>query len=262
MSKELNAVQPEEKKAAKPTKKVNKKKRKRIKRWIRFLVFLAVCTGIFFFIRSPYFNVKTVEVEGNSHFTISQIKAIADIEIGANMLRTEYDYAKEALMADPYIRLAEVKRVFPDTIKITVAERTEYAAVPYGIQYIVIDDEAMVLKVTEELPYLPLLGGMSITDMTPGKPLGVEQSYSLTEALNLVAAMEDGDLYFKRIEINKVKVKAYIYDELYCEGTAENIKNGIEQIRSVLEKMYSENITRGVLHVEDDNYITYSPKID
>ena len=140
-----------------------------------------------------------------------------------------------------------------------IEERREYAAVPYGEQFVLIDREGTVLRVADEEPALPILGNMSITEMTPGKALQVEQAYLLTDTLSLLNLVEENDIYFKRIDFSTVIIRAYIYDDLYCEGAPANIRDNMASIQKLLQELYKEEITRGVIRVGTDNYLSYSP---
>ena len=248
-------------------KEKNKSKRKRKKHrkkhpLLRFLVFLLVLFGLYKFAMSDFFTVKNIIVEGNHYYTVSQIVDMAQIPTGYNLFETDTSAGKDVLLADPYITLVEIKREPVDTIRITVTEREEYAAVPYGEEYILIDKTGMVLRITDKEPPLPLLIGMTIIEMTPGKPLAVEQSYLLTSTLELLGVMDENDLYFKRVNFSTVVVKAYIYDDLYCEGTPTNITDSMADVRSLVASLYEEGTTRGIIKVGKPGVLSFDPQIE
>ena len=168
-------------------------------------------------------------------------------------------HASNLFYTEPYIRLAEIKRKPKDTIQINIEERREYAGVPYGDQYVLIDREGTVLRISDTEPTLPILGNMTITEMTPGSALQVEQTYLLTDTLSLLQLVEENDIYFKRIDFSTVIVRAYIYDDLYCEGAPANIRDNMASIQKLLQELYQQEITRGVIRVGTDNYLSYSP---
>lgn len=239
-----------------------KKKKKRRKKhyFLRFCVFCALLFGLYTFLNSDFFAVKHFEVSGNQYFTPAQIIEMSGLQSGVNLFfETKTRPARNALLEDPYIRLAEIKRKPSDTVLIRVEERREYAAVPYGEQFVLIDREGTVLRVADESPALPVLGNMSITEMTPGKALQVEQAYLLTDTLSLLNLVEENDIYFKRIDFSTVIIRAYIYDDLYCEGAPANIRDNMASIQKLLQELYKEDITRGVIRVGTDNYLSYSP---
>lgn len=241
--------------------KPKKKKRRKKHYFLRFLIFAALTAGLVSVLRSELFNVRAFDIQGNNYYTAAQIQEMTGLSTGVNMFRQKLSAAKEALLEDPYIKTASLKRVPMHTIRVEIEERREYACVPYGSEFVLIDDEGMVLRISEEQAVLPLLDGMSINEMTPGKALGVEQSYLLTNTLELLKLMYENDLYFKKILFSNVIVKAYIYDDLYCEGTPENITNQMGAVKRLVEEQYKQGIVRGVIKVGKDNYIAFSPKL-
>ncbi len=245
-----------------PVHKSSKKKKKRRKKHylLRFCIFCALVIGAYQFMNSDFFALRNFVVTGNEYYTPAQIIEMSGLQPGVNLFfEIKTRPARNALLQDPYIRLAEIKRKPRDTIEINIVERREYAAVPYGEQYVLIDREGTVLRIADAEPALPLLGNMTITEMTPGKALQVEQAYLLTDTLSLLALVEDNDIYFKRIDFSTVIVRAYIYDDLYCEGAPANIRDNMASIQKLLQELYREDITRGVIRVGTDSFLSYSP---
>ena len=233
--------------AQKPSKK--KKKRRRKHYFLRFCIFCALVFGLYYFLNSDFFAVRKFEVSGNQYYTPAQIIEMSGLQSGVNMFfETKTRPARNALLEDPYIRLAEIKRKPKDTIQIVIEAWGGKVAF-----------RTSVLRVADEEPALPILGNMSITEMTPGKALQVEQAYLLTDTLSLLNLVEENDIYFKRIDFSTVIIRAYIYDDLYCEGAPANIRDNMASIQKLLQELYKEEITRGVIRVGTDNYLSYSP---
>ncbi len=243
--------------------KTKKKKRRRKKHpLLRFLIFCLFIAGMWFFAKSDFFTVTKIEVTGNRYYTKAQVIELSGLKTGYNLFETKTKDAKDALLGDPYIKLADIRKIPKGTIRINIEERLEYAAVPYGEEYILIDEDGMVLRLTDTEPVLPLLLGMTIQEMAPGSPLKVEQAYLLTDTLSMISIMEENDLYFKQINFSTVIVRAYIYDNYYCEGTPANIIENMPAIRQLVAEHYKQNITRGVIKVGKGNYLAFSPQID
>ncbi|MBR6025613.1 MAG: FtsQ-type POTRA domain-containing protein [Firmicutes bacterium] len=256
------AEAPAEQVNTEPAKPRKKKKRRKKHYFLRFLVLCAIVAGVIYGLKSEFFNVTEIVVEGNSYYTAAQITEMSGLKTGINLFDQKTKPAKEALLADPYIKVVKISRIPRGTFKIVVEERTEYACLPYGDEYVLIDDTGMVLRIIDNQQTLPVIEGMTLTEMTPGKALGVEQSYLLTNTLELLRVMHENDIFFKRISLSKVMVKAYIYDELYCEGKPENITANMAEIKQLAEELYGQDIVRGVIKVGKDNYLTYSPKFE
>lgn len=244
-----------------PAAPVKKKKKRRKKHYfLRLCVFIGLCAAAVMFLRSDFFTLRDFDVTGNQYYTPAQIVEKSGLTTGGNLL---FDVskrpAKQALLEDPYIKTVDIKRSLPGTLQINIVERVEYAAVPYGGQYVLIDREGTVLRVTDQEPTLPVLGGMTLIETTPGAALQVEQTYLLTDTLELLSIVDKNDIYFKRIDFSTVVIRAYIYDNMYCEGTPSNITNNMGSLQKLLQELYQQGITRGVIKVGSDNYLSFSP---
>lgn len=245
---------------AAPAKK--KKKRKKKRYLLKFCIFCVLCAGGYYFLMSESFNVTSIDVSGNEYYTRAQLIQMTGIKTGKNMFEFRISQIRDKLLENPYIRNVKIRRVPMGTVRITVTERMEYAAVPYGESYVLLDNEGTVLRVSEEPPTLPLLLGMALVEMTPGKALVVEQSYLLTDTLELLEIMEEHEVYFKKIDFSTVMIKAYIYDTLYCEGAPANIRDNMESVEKLLYELYQQEITHGVIKVGKDNYLSFNPVIE
>lgn len=247
----------------KENEKVRKKKKRKKKHYLlKFIILVAFFTGMYFFFTSSLFDIQKITVENNSHYTQEQIISLAGAKTGENLFETSLSEMKEKLLADPYIKNVKLKRRLPAEIKIIVAERKEDAAVPYGNKYIIIDNEGMVLRQADQEPALTLMLGMTIKNMKPGTPLEVEDNASLTDTLKLLEEVREHELFFKKVDISKVVIKAYIYDQLVCEGTPDDIRNNLDSLQEVLYDLYTKGIERGVIKMGSDKYFSFSPLME
>lgn len=255
--------EPEDIPAPKPVKKKKKHRRRRKRRPIFVVLFLALIVFLCFeFLKSDYFTLVNIEVEGNSFYTPAKVIEISEIQTGWNLFSYDYKAAKAALLDDPYIKLASIKPVPPDSMLLSITEREEYACIPYGEEYIVLDREGLVLRITDTKPVLPVLDGMTVIDMTPGSALTTEETYLLSDTLDLLSVVDEYDIYFKEINFSTVVVKAYIRDKLYCEGTPANIMANMSGISKLAQELYTQDVTRGIIKVGKDNYLSFNPQVE
>lgn len=252
----------EEEKSVKRKKKRKNKKRRKKHYLLKFLLLVIVAAGLYYFLTSELFDIRKIKVENISHYTAEQVEDMSKIQKGENIFALALSDVKQSLLSDSYMKDVKIKRKLPGTVVIDVTERVEYAAVPYGTEYILIDQEAIVLSRTSQPPKLPLLMGMTVKAIEPGKLLEVEESNVLEATMKLLSAMDKEDLYFKKIEISDVLIKAYIYDNLICEGTPKNIMDGMDNIRRVIYEMYGQGIERGVIKVNGSNRWAWSPLVE
>ncbi|MBE6036886.1 MAG: FtsQ-type POTRA domain-containing protein [Clostridiales bacterium] len=239
-----------------------KKKRRKKHYFLRFIIVVAAAVGLYFLLTSELFTVKEIEVVGNRFHTVEQLIQISGAQRGKNLFEADLGTMKDKLLEDPFIKLARVSRKLPDTVEILVEEWEEAAVVADGQQYLLINEEGLVLRVTGTLPSLTLIEGLTIVERQPGKALTAEENSLFSKTLTLLKAMEEADLYFKKIEISKVTIKVYIYDNLTCEGTPENIMEGMDSLQEVLYDLYQKGIERGVIRVSGDGICSFNPSVE
>lgn len=247
----------------KENEKIRKKKKRKKKHYLlRFIILVAFATGMYFFFTSSLFDIQKVTVENNSHYTEEQVISLAGAKTGENLFEASLSQMKENLLADPYMKNVKLKRKLPAEVVIIVEERKEDAAVPYGNKYIIIDNEGMVLRNAEQEPVLTLLLGMTIKNMEPGTPLEVEDNSALTDTLKLLEEVKEHELFFKKIDISSIMIKAYIYDQLVCEGKPDDILDNLDSLQEVLYDLYTKGIERGVIKMGSDKYFSFSPLVE
>lgn len=221
--------------------RVRKKKKRRKKRYLlKFFILIVLAVGLYYFLTSSLFDIGLITVENNSYYTQEQIISIAEGKTGGNIFEASTSEMKERLLENPYIKNAEVKRRLPSTLHIEVEERKESASIPYGEEYIIIDNDGIVLRKAEVEPALTMLTGLTVKNMDDGTPLVVEENAMLTDTLNLLKEVEKHELFFKRIDIANIVIKGYIYDQLICEGTPDNITNNLDALQIVLYDLYTK----------------------
>ena len=120
------------------------------------------------------------------------------------------------------------------------------------------------MRKTETEPKVTVIQGLTLKTIEPGKALDVEENYEFSDTLRLVHAVSDSEIFFKRIDISGVRVKAYIYDKLVCIGTPESIISNIESggLEQVLYELYTQGVERGTITVGADGSCAFSAAVE
>jgi len=231
---------------------------------LRFLLLTAVAAGAYYWLTSPFFDVHKIIIENNSYYTKGQIIEKSEAQTGQSIFVADINKIKDMLLKDPYIRSVRVKRSLPDTITITVDERRESAMVPYADMFVIIDKDGIVLRKSNVEQKLPLIAGTTIKAMELGRPLEVEETGVLTDTLKTIGDMENSGIFFKKIDISNIIIKAYIYDQLICQGSQENLRASVinGNLENVLYDLYTREIERGIIYVGSDNYYSFNPLVE
>jgi cell division protein FtsQ len=246
-----------------------KKRRKRRKKshfFLNFFIVLALLAGLGFFAASDFFAIDRISVVHNKNYTKDEIVALSEITTGKNIFwfYLHKGDVRKIMEGDSYIDSVKVGIKLPGTVLLDVDERAEMAAVPLDDKYILIDNEGYVLRTVDKEPKLTLLVGLTITGMEEGHRLSVEQKSLFAETLTMLNTMESSDLFFKKIDISDVVIKAYIYDKLICKGTPENILESMNSgnLQIILYDLYKKEISHGTINVGADKVSSFSPTIE
>ena len=247
-------------------KKVKKKKKRKKKTYLlRIFMFAVICAALYFLLNLSFFDVAKITVKNNNYYTAEQIIEKGGVKTGENIFfESRTGRIKSALLEDAYIKNVKVSRRLPSTIVIDVEERTEAAAVKYGDIYIILDESGLVLRHSEVEPKLTLLEGLTLKSIEPGKALEAEENYMLSDTLEILRKMNESEVYFKSIDLSGVMIKAYIYDNLICNGTPEAVAQNLENggLQQVLYDLYSQGVERGTITVNSDGTCAFNAAID
>ncbi|MEQ0561141.1 FtsQ-type POTRA domain-containing protein [Amycolatopsis sp. NEAU-NG30] len=131
------------------------------RRWVALLTVLTVVAAIYLLFFSSMLGVKDVEVAGARTVPADQIRAVAAVPPDKPMLRLSTDEIRDKVAAMPGIATVEVSRSWPNTVEITVTERTAIAffdSGPGGDGVHLVDGGGVVFKtVAARPPGLPEL---------------------------------------------------------------------------------------------------------
>lgn len=242
-----------------------KKRRRFLARFYIITIGLVLAVSAVILSFTSFFTVDSIEVTGNSHYSAEEIINMGHAVPGRNIIyNTNKKDIVEYLEQNPYIKNADVKRRFPSTLVISVSERTESLAFRYDDDYLIMDDEGILLKKTRNQPMVTVAEGIVVNRIKLGEKIGTENGGRFDRILKLVRTMAASDLYFVRVDMNdESKVKAYIYDTFIVRTDYDtliaNMKNG--RLHMVIEKLFSDGIRRGTITFDKDGSASFMPVI-
>lgn len=230
-----------------------------------YIVLTAIILLISWFILSntSLFTIDAIVVQGNSHYTAEEIINMGHASPGRNIIyKANIKETTEYLENNPYIKHAEVKRRLPSTLVIKVTERQERLAFKYDDDYLIMDEDGILLKKTRNVPKTTLVKGLVVSKIKLGEKIGTEDSKRMDKVIQIIKTMIKSDLFFVSIDISDEKeIKAYIYDTLVVKANydslIENMKNG--KLHLVLEQLFNDGIKRGTITFLEDGSASFMP---
>lgn len=229
-----------------------------------FLLAVVVVAAVMGFLATGFFSITEIDVQGNNYFSDDEIINMAHAQIGPNLIyKSGKSSMEDYLYKDPYIEKVEIHKKLPGTLVIKVSEREQVAAVVYGKEYLVIDKDGLLLRKTDTEPKVTIVSGIKVTKLELGEIIEVEDARILKNALSLIECTKKGDLYFIRIRMSELYIRAYIYDSLVCLGTIDDFTDTIEKYRlqQVIDALFKKGIKRGTITLSKDGYASFSPSV-
>jgi cell division protein FtsQ len=169
--------------------KVRRAAARRRLRWVIVgVAVLAIIGGIGAVFASPIVSVRHVRVTGNSHTNSEMLGRVVVHLQGEPMARADLGFARTEIAADPWVKRVSVRREWPSTILIDMAERTPIAAF-LGVDQLwhVYDTDGRVLETVPDRPAdLVAVTPAGTTDPTP---IGEQVSAPLADAGRLAMAL-------------------------------------------------------------------------
>ena len=139
----------------------SKNRRKEIRRRIfYFLVALILIAAVGIVCVVLFFNLKTVDIRGNSHYSSEEILEACGFTPNTNLFGLKTEQIEAAIIrACPYIREVSFRRILPSTLLITVSEDApRYCAEIYGSWFLLSENLRVISRHTyyEEVEVLDL----------------------------------------------------------------------------------------------------------
>ncbi|HEY4716976.1 MAG TPA: FtsQ-type POTRA domain-containing protein [bacterium] len=153
------------------------------------VIFIALIWGAYtFFLTSPYFAIKKIEVSGVRQVDRGDIEEFLSVTEGSNIFTADVNALRQKVEAYPWIDKAEVTRILPDSILVEIEEHVPVALVSLQGGLYFLDSNAKVFKSVEsgELVDFPVItsGNMSQLKLTD-----IQRAYDF---LKFVAEFDSG----------------------------------------------------------------------
>lgn len=115
------------------------------------LLFVILVIGLSVFSRSEVFNISSISVEGTETLPVSDIIELTNLKVGSNIFDFRSSSVEELILTEPLVKSVEVKRVFPNKVRVLITERTPYITISYNSKYYYLDEDGMVIHISPSL---------------------------------------------------------------------------------------------------------------
>ena len=243
--------------------KKNKCKLNKRGKFAIYAFILLVILFIYICISSSIFELKQIEVDGNSKITKSDIIKIGDIETGKNIFKYNLNDVEKKLLVNPYIKYVKVSRKFPDKLVITIKENSEYAIIKEGASYIYIGENGLVLSEQKDIKNknIPLVSGIEIKNKKLNTKIKINSEKS-NDIILAIDTLKNNNMSRKieSIKINKNKMYMKTDDNTNIVlKIDEDIEYNINRLKAILVDLKSNNKKGGNIDLTSKEQAIYSP---
>jgi len=163
--------------------------RRHVRRVLGALFLIAAVWAVIWIAQSPLFSVSTIQIGGAERAGVEEVLAIENVYPGRPLVLIRTGSVETALLADPWVKEASVRRRFPDRVEIDVTERVEVAVVPATDGWSTVSDDGHIMtSVVEPPPGLAVVGaGVGFAE-----PGGTTVSSTMLSVVEFVAALPAG----------------------------------------------------------------------
>lgn len=233
-----------------------KKRAKGVWRIIKIILVIAVvyCAVMY----TPVFKVKDIVIEGTSIVDPQEALSAANITKGEHMLKIDRKNVKTQLEKIPYIFDAQVKYVWPSTIKLVIEEGEIYYSFKTEGGYLNTDKNLKILEITPEAKIFPVFEGINLQKKAAGEKITIDESEKFDIILVYYNVLKDKNILDK---VETIKISEYSVFMKMKNGV--NVKCGGQtdaelKIAALMECLEKEQAEIGTFDITDHKRIVYS----
>lgn len=173
------------------------KKKKAILKIVKVLTLIIVIIGVSIYVAlSPLFNIKEINVTGNSKLSKEEIISLSELKTDENTFKVSKKNIKNKIKANAYIENVKIRRKLPDKVEIIVVERVATYMIPFANSYIYINNQGYMLEITSQKAEMPAIVGISTPEeeLHEGQRLISEDLVKLGEVLQIMESANANEL--------------------------------------------------------------------
>lgn len=214
-------------------------------RIIMILGIINVLLGASYFVLTHY-AVRTVQVDGNKHYSAEQIKAMVMTGfLGDNSLYLSLKYKNKGIEDVPFVETMDVVVQSNDTIRINVYEKALAGYVQYLGRYMYFDNEGVVVessKVTTK--GIPQVTGLDFDHIILHEKLPVENDQIFQNILTITKLLNKYDVLCDKIQFDSSYNVTLGYSTVKVRiGPMENLDEKLMQLPQILPSLAGEKGT-------------------
>ena len=219
-----------------------------------------------FFVVLNEFTITSIMVQGNEHYSSSQIKEIIENGwFGDNSLILSLKYRHKAFKDLPFVETMEVKIEDRHSVRVIVYEKALAGYIKYLDRYMYFDKDGIIVE-NADVPTegLPLVTGLEFDHITMFEPLPVGDKSVFQTILDVTKILAKHDMSADKIYFNeKLEMTLYFGEMRIMLGSTDMLEEKLQQVEAIMASLKGREFS-GVLDLStyDGNTSQFSFQID
>lgn len=195
---------------------------------------------------SRLFNIKSIEVSGNTKLSDEKIISLSSLELYTNIFDFKRGNIVKNIKENAYIEDVKVSRKYPSTVNIEVEEREARYMLQFADSYVYINNQGYMLEISNEKLELPILVGFTtdLSNIKAGNRINVDDLKKLNTVIKIYdsAKLNDMNELITKIDISNSKnysIEMASKGKIVYLGECSNysdLKTRMLYLKSILDK--------------------------
>ncbi|MGI6579752.1 MAG: cell division protein FtsQ/DivIB [Saccharofermentanales bacterium] len=254
------------------------------------LIIIVMCFVILIalFFLLPVFRIQTIEIKNADFIAPEKILQAARINQNQHFLQEmggtlsdffngRYTKAEQRVLKElPQVADIEISYSFPNKIVFDVDERIAIGWIKIPDGFCTIDGQGVVIEILDQEPQdLPIIKGITITNLALGKRIEVEQTEYLENAMFTMSALIEADLDYQGEKLlnqinvieptinNNIYLRLNVEDQkllIICDKSRE-LKNNFMWLKQVLSSNVIADKGSGTIDLRGETR-TFKPDLN
>lgn len=216
-----------------------RRRKKKIRRGI-LLIIMLLSISITLCLKLSYFNIKNIEIVNNRNIPSEEIIKLSNINKGKNIFYLNLNRSKTNILTNSYILNVEIKRKLPNTINISVEERTAIFYIKKEDKYLIVGKDGIVLEEKQQINNMKLikLEGFDKDSYKVGQIIDDKDGRKIQligEITDLIKSLKDGIPEPSIVNIeDATDIKIFYGNMMIKLGTSSNLKEKYNKAINVM----------------------------
>lgn len=214
-------------------------------------VAIGVIVGILMLLFYKTFEIEDVIVEGNTHYTVDEIKEyVINDWFSQNSVFLSLKYKRKSITDVPFIERMDVSVVDRHTVKVMVYEKALAGYVEFLGNYMYFDKDGIIVESSNVYtPGIPQVTGLKFDYIILYKPLPVENDNVFQDILDMAQLLNKYDILADKIHFDSNYNMTLYFGEVRVDlGDKTNLDEKVMRLPYVLPSLEGK---KGILHLAD-----------